>query len=531
MTGVNPSAPSADGELLVEPPFETWASQTRSNAAAVESWSFEVAGVDARELRALARVEALSAAKQYCSRLGIGTRTVEAVPDLILATGHQPELYHPGVWAKDFLLQKLADQTGAAAIDIVVDSDGFDTLGMRTPCMRPEPSVCRADLAIGQKDGCYACAEVPSGDVLGEFIGAGKEALATLPLAAPLHNFERFCLALEAAAPIARNLAECVTVARRSYEAAAGTDYLELPITSLARSRAFAQFVVDIALDAHAFANAYNSALAAYRTRTGTRSAAQPFPDLEVRDDAVELPLWAVGDERRTVWVRTAGGPALLADGETLCSLDGGPGSASERLAAADLTLVPKALALTLFVRMFVADLFIHGVGGGRYDQVTDDVALRYFGVEPPAFVVASLTALLPLGVPVVSDAEIEEAAMALNRLEHNPDQMLADAQFGSTREAELAASLAAEKRRLVGEIARPEADKKTVGARIRAVNADLAALLAPVKERLIGRVAELERARDARDVLNDRTYPLCLWDPVEISAMAGRVVDARASR
>jgi hypothetical protein len=514
----------------VEPPFDEWATLARANADAAASWTFGVAGMGARDVRTLARSEALEAAVVFCARLGIPTRPVEGEPDLIVVTGHQPELYHPGVWAKDFLLQRLADETGAAAIDVVVDSDGFDSVGMRTPCMRPEPLSCSADLAVGGKDGCYGCAPVPTDDTMREFEIAGRDALATLPVAAPLHNFERFSSQMRSAGPSTRNLAEFVTLARRRYEASAGTDYLELPITVLAGSRAFARFVAHIALDARAFAEAYNAALAGYRERTGTRSAAQPFPDLAIRDDEVELPLWLVGADRRTVWVRTTDGAALVADGAVLCELGLDAPIAAERLVAAGLALAPKALALTMFVRMFVADLFIHGVGGGRYDQVTDDVIRRYFGTEPPSFAVASLTVVLPLGVPVVTDAEIEDAAMALNRLEHNPDQMLADARFGSAEDAARAEALVSEKRELVAAIARADADKKMVGARIREVNSALASLLAPVKRQLVERVARLERAREARNVLTDRTYPFCLWDPAQMRQTVDDIVDTRAA-
>jgi hypothetical protein len=530
MKRARPTAPTVDGELLVEPPFDAWAALARANADSAASWTFGVAGMDARDVRALARAEALAAATGFCARLGIPTRPVEGEPGLIVMTGHQPELYHPGVWAKDFLLQRLADEIGAAAIDVVVDSDGFDSVGMRIPCMGPEPLSCRADLAVGGKEGCYGCAPVPTDDAIREFERAGGDALATLPVAAPLHNFERFCTEIRSAAPGTRNLAELVTLARRRYEGSAGTDYLELPITLLAASRAFTRFVAHIALDARAFAEAYNSALAGYRERTGTRSAAQPFPDLAIGADDVELPFWLVGPDRRTVWARTTGGAALVADGAVLCELGSDAPTASERLCASGVALAPKALALTLFVRMFVADLFIHGVGGGRYDQVTDDVIRRYFGVEPPSFAVASLTVMLPLGVPVVSDTEIEDAAMALNRLEHNPDQMLADARFDSGEDAARAEALVSEKRELVARIAGADADKKAVGARIRDVNSSLAALLAPVKRQLVERVARLERSRDARDVLTDRTYPFCLWDPAEIRETVDSAVETRAA-
>jgi hypothetical protein len=40
------------------------------------------------------------------------------------------------------------------------------------------------------------------------------------------------------------------------------------------------------------------------------------------------------------------------------------PPDYAEMLAASHITFAPKALALTMFVRLYLADFFIHGVGG-----------------------------------------------------------------------------------------------------------------------------------------------------------------------
>ena len=40
-----------------------------------------------------------------------------------LVAGHQPELFHPGVWFKNFALHRLAHQHGALPINLVVDTD------------------------------------------------------------------------------------------------------------------------------------------------------------------------------------------------------------------------------------------------------------------------------------------------------------------------------------------------------------------------------------------------------------------------
>ena len=518
MARAKATTPVGHGELLLQPEFGAWAGLAAAVPAAVASWDFSVAGMPARDLRALARREALAQGSAFSSRLGVRIADVPDTPELLVVTGHQPEFYHPGVWAKDFLLQRLANETGAAALDLVVDSDGFDTLGIHSPCLKPEVRVCRSYLAVGVKDGSYATAPVPSPHDISEFCRAGDEQLSTLPAPAVRHHFSRFCEVLQAAAPDAHNLAELVTLARRRYEASAGTDYLELPVTAMAGSRAFVTFVADLAADPARFAAIYNVALAVYRDRTGTRSAAQPFPDLEVRDDAVELPLWVLAGGRRTVWARLGDQPALLAGDDVLCTLGADSAAAIDSILASGVELAPKALALTLFTRMFVADLFIHGVGGGRYDQVTDDVARRYYGVEPPPFVVASLTVYLPLGAHVVDDEEIDEVAQALNRLTHNPDQMLADVDFDSVKEAERASALAAEKASLVTAIGGPDADKKALGLRIREVNGELAAVLEPIRAELAERLDHLTQLREAREILTDRTYPFCFWDPGDIA-------------
>jgi hypothetical protein len=512
--------PAGHGEVITRPEYAEWAALAREGAHTAASWDVELCGVPVAELRAMARAEALSAAGGFSARMGVPVRRPEGVPDLVVVAGHQPTLYHPGVWIKDFLLQRLADETGAVGLDLVVDSDSFDAVEVHFPCLRPDVSVCRSYLAIGTADGCYACATVPSLDDIDRFCQAAAERLATLSAPAIGRHFARFCDCLRAALPGSDNIAELVTFARRRFETCAGTDYLELPVTLMAGSEAFATFVAHLALDAQAFANAYNSALADYRQRSGTRSAAQPFPDLETEGDLVELPLWSVGDHRRTVWARTGERPALLAEGAVLCEL-GDVAGAPARILDAGLGLAPKALALTAYTRLLVADLFIHGVGGGRYDQVTDDVVRRYFGVTPTPFVVASMTMYLPLGARLVTDEEMESAAMALNRLRQNPDQMLDEVGFDSAADHAEANALAAEKQRLVKAIAATGADKKALGARIRAVNARLAALLAPMERDLESDVDELRRMRQASEILTDRTYPFCFWSPEEIADKA----------
>lgn len=519
MLGSRPEVPTGHGEVVTLPEYAEWADLMGANRHATADWSFDVAGRPVGEVRGLVRRECLELGRTFSARMGVAVAEPGEPEDAIVMTGHQPELYHPGVWVKDFLMQRLSRQTGASAVDIVVDSDSFDTLGITSPCVEPEVRRCSLHLAIGEPDRCFACTPGPAADEVDRFGQSASEMLSTLPAPAVARHFEAFITELRAATQDAETLAETITFARRRYEASAGTDYLELPVTHMTRTEGWAWFVADIALNAGRFAETYNSELAEYRRITRTRSSAQPFPDLSCDDELIELPLWALEDRKRsTVFARNIeAGVELIAAGRVVATVTEGDEAVSGVLSSAAL-IAPKALVLTLFARVFACDLFIHGVGGGRYDRVTDGVCRRYYGVEPPHYAVASMTMYLPLAGPAVNDDEIAEAKDRINRLQHNPDALLGEIDFEDTAERDRAIFLAAEKRRLVGEISAPDADKKSIGLRIRAVNSELSEILRPLEAVYSAELTRLERQQAAAEVLTDRTYPFCFWSPREVA-------------
>ena len=521
-----PVVPAGHGELLEQPSYSEWREALEANLTAISGWSFQVAGVGAKALRESAREELLAQASTFSARLGVPVRPHSAAEMRapLIVTGHQPDLYHPGIWVKNFLLQRFAREQSADSLDLVVDSDGFDHVAVTSPCLVPEPRRCVHYLAVGGAGSCYATAPVPSHEHVEAFCSAVLGSLAGLSSPAPARHFTEFCSHLHTALPDATDLAEVVTFARRRYEATSGTDYPELPVTTMARSASFARFIVHVAGNAATFAAAYNAELEVYRNLTRTRSKVQPFPDLEIDAGSVELPFWRIADGVRApvrAVIGEDGGVTLATASGAFLAIPADPESAIVTLAESGEILAPKALALTMFVRLFVADLFIHGVGGGRYDRITDGVIRRFFGVEPPSYVVASLTVYLPLGAHIVEENELSVLRERINRLEHNPDAALGEADFASARERDEAMALADEKARLVTEISRPDADRKTLGLRIRGVNDELAQVVSPLREALEDDLRRLEGMHQAAEILTDRSYPFCFWNPCDVADKA----------
>ena len=171
------------------------------------------------------------------------------------------------------------------------------------------------------------------------------------------------------------SLAEALAAARHALEAYVDLANLELPVSRLADTEAFRLFAAEVLRRREELWAAYNASLAEYRRAYRERSPAQPVPDLARDGPRLELPLWVwrAGQPRRHLWAEllTDGGLALFANSEPVGRV------AAADLATADATAArlaalrqegwkvrPRALTMTLFVRLAVGDAFIHGLGG-----------------------------------------------------------------------------------------------------------------------------------------------------------------------
>ena len=88
--------------------------------------------------------------------------------------------------------------------------------------------------------------------------------------------------------------------------------------------------------------------------------------------------------------------------------------------------LRPRALTLTLFARLFLGDFFIHGIGGGKYDEVTDTIIRNFYSIEPPAFQVLSATVHLPLPTFLITVTDVLDLRRLKRDLHWNPQRHLA---------------------------------------------------------------------------------------------------------
>jgi hypothetical protein len=174
-------------------------------------------------------------------------------------------------------------------------------------------------------------------------------------------------------------------------------------------SEPYLVFVHHILARARQVATDYNASLEEYRAEHKIRTKQRPMPDVQVFETSVEAPFWlddlATGHRTRPSVFATDGGWILeLNSGAEFVfdpNADGWEAAArlGQWLRENHVRLSPRALMLTLFLRLVIADQFIHGIGGGRYDQVTDRLIMRHFGIAPPSFCVTTATLYFPEAV------------------------------------------------------------------------------------------------------------------------------------
>ena len=380
-------APAGDGEVLVWPEPTKLLAETEENG---------------KRLRGALRVMVQGVPLAEVRRAMRGWVGVQDEKQPVVATGHQTELYHPGVWVKDALINSAAAKLGGQAFHFGVDTDEPKHLEVRWPGGR-EPIT--DDPALRTAEWCGLLAP-PTPAHLGWLEGAARGAAKGWGFTPALWEFLAAMrrLSLESV-----NLASAITNAVHQLDWELGLRHHALLTSPLLGCEAYLLFVHHHLARAGEMARQYNAALGEYRREQKIRTPGRPMPDLKVSGDMCEVPFWldrvGTGRRQRATVVRdqeVQGGWALrLEGGERFIFEESAEGwEAAKRLgrwlADRELRLSPRALTLTMFLRLFVADQFVHGIGGARYDQVLDRLIEREFGLEPPRFSVTTATLYFP---------------------------------------------------------------------------------------------------------------------------------------
>lgn len=301
----------------------------------------------------------------------------------IIMTGHQAELWHPGILAKLFAAQALADRVGGEAVWLVVDQDANDPFALRLPVREPGEAMREALLSLAPHRA--ALANQPTGliPVAGSIDAKldGDAQAATPEIAGRLARIVTL-LSRHSDAPSA-----AAQVMRAQFEALG--DVVRMPrivyASQIARTTLFAGFMALATGKTDRVRGVYNEGVAA-------------VPGSDVLTLARgELPVWRIDGRQRRL-------RATMGE-----SLEGA-------------TLLPGGLLMTGLMRLGGCDLFIHGTGGRAYEPVNDRWLPRLIGGTLAPFVTATATLTLDFDdqAPITPESAAHVAWLA-HHARHDP--------------------------------------------------------------------------------------------------------------
>lgn len=399
-------APIEDGRLLIDPPIDSLPAVLEINRRRLHR--AELFGIPWRDWR------------------WSGHDTDPSRP--VIVTGHQPDLVHPGVWVKHFVARTFALRLAGHSIHVSIDTDAAKQPTVILPRLAQDPNqVTLESVAYDRWSQEIIWADRAIED-LATFEAFPAEVIrrtSNWPFRPILSHFwERLTTALRTNQSI--RLAEAMDSARRSLERDWGAGNEEVSARRLWEERA-PSFLTRLLKDLPRFRDVYNQAVRSYRRRHDLRSRQHPVPELAEVDGLIEAPCWFVhGGRRYRGFLRRVGDrwEGRVADRDVPAISD--DGCLVQRIAEEwGFRIYPRALLTTLLLRLFLADVFIHGIGGAKYDEVTDDIIRGYFGFEPPEYVVVTGTLRLPFSLFPATDKDRQVLWARLRALRWHPERFL----------------------------------------------------------------------------------------------------------
>lgn len=346
------------------------------------------------------------------------------IPTLVVG-GHQPELFHPGVWFKNFLLsaieKKLAHSSRPCrSLHVIIDHD----LAKKDSLLVPKKDGSDLHLHAlrfplrnaGEPERAWEATAGPSEVEMATWNASSQELI---------HSIREFGwnALLETRQTLwkdlmvrSRDAIEIFSQFRQSVETSYGVCNAELRMSQLCESNSFAKFVFRCFTDGVDLMEIYNRVCDEFRAARKIKNPAQPIPNLSKLGEWLETPFWIYRNAkaqgtvtpaeslRQKLWIRYVGGElhlAILSNSKAIVQV---VSPAREdpwcqnwsQWVHEGICIRPRALMTTFYLRYILSDLFVHGIGGGIYDALTDEIAERLWHLPKKKMIVASASLFLP---------------------------------------------------------------------------------------------------------------------------------------
>lgn len=512
----NPPIPVSEDVVCIRPEPACWRSLLQEDGGATRH--------DATRDRRR-RTELLNRARAYTHRI-LRADAPDGGGTDIIGTGHQALWHHCGIWAKTLVAAQFARAVQAIHLHVVVDHDVCDTaLVMPVRTSEGRWTSRRVEIEIRQRAVPLEMRDSPSAQQVEEFARMVAEqnsaAICTdVWRRAALHETgdkHRF-----------RTISDLITYLHALLNRHLGLSaMLYLPVSELSVSDTFVRFALSVMADAPRFARVYNEAVTACSRAKGRGRRIARYLMVDAEPGRTETPFWLTGpdghrqplyvsrQEKEMIGIVTANQELGMLD--STCS--DGIGQLRRLLERHSYLLRPRAVTLTLFLRMTLVDWFVHGVGGADYELIGDYLFQRYYRRRPPHVAVATCTMMLPQDGSVSHHDGVVPAKHELRALRHHPERYIPE----PLAKREPVATLVRRKHTAVSHATNrclPHEQRKSAWLEIAKLNAELLPHAMRAADGLRQKFVEAERRARSEKVRTCREYFFGLFPEPRLRAL-----------
>ena len=496
-------APKNHGEVLHLPESSNWPDTWNANL----KLNFDGAAFHSNslaDLRHSGRQEIAAAALKFTRQY----RDVELDDrdgSKIVMSGHQPSLFHPGVWYKNFVLDHLGQRFQCLPINLIVDNDVATTAHVNVPILDNN----NAFLKPVRFDESGVATPFEHRQIINEqqfkaFSHSITQSISPMVANPIIGKLWPYVLQNNDS-----NLGLAIAKGRHRLEQDFGLQTLELPLSSLAETNAFTAFAWETISRHRDLQLIYNSTIQTYREIHKIKNQAQPLPELTQNDDWFETPFWVWTVDkpiRRSLFVRNHSDQLELSDLENLRATVSSNATAQQfgEQVRRHFCLRPKALMTTMFSRLIASDLFIHGIGGSKYDQLTDEIALQFFKTQLPDYLTISGTFMIQHQILPITKNQLSATRDEIRQLYFHPEKFLQESDPQSDRWAQ-------QKKEWINQEL-PRGQRLVRHQAIVEANQHLHAQVADTKSKRHSELQQLTDQFPVSKVLNSREFSFCLY-------------------
>ena len=525
------TTPKKNREVFIGPAHEDIPGLIDLNKERFKSYGFSINGTPFSQFRKQVRSEILKKAGEYtekiwslCSKLNIAT--VDNMPCIensytpgknIIQTGHSPALSHPGILIKHSLASSIAKKVNGIGINMVVDNDASNDNCLNIPDINGQDAfVEKIEYFPGLRNLAFEEIRYAGPTQLMDFKEGVLKALHNPDMAQTFEDFINIAIKLSKET---QQFSDLFTYARHLFLARFGAHNLEVPVSTISETDSFLHFFLHITANLKRFVDIYNTKLREYRTLKRISSRANPLPDLKEEGYVVEMPFWMWGEDeqRKSLFASIAdeGRISIICENKIVEHFDFGEKDRStenlerlKTLLSKGIKIRPKAIVNTMYSRMFFSDLFVHGIGGAKYDLITDEIIRAFFSVGPPEYATVSATLHLPYKPFDVSDKDINSLRHIIKDMGHNPDRYVTN----EIMEDAGMRSMINEKKELITKESRDTEEKHRKFGRIKQLNSLMKEKISPLIKEKEKKMEGLEKKLRYNSIVTNREYPFCIY-------------------